>query len=161
MFQHLTNNTNNLTNKNLTICNIVNNNINWFESKKISDQSELSKQYATICQQHKQQKKWVLFINPDEASLDELANTHGVDISKVLCVNVKSKHNGSKQEDSISLNIEQIKSVLCRGNCSAVILSNALFKQAEIVQLNNCAKKGETKCLLIKTIKAKENVKLH
>ena len=162
MIQLLTNNNSNLINKNRVKCNVINNNLNWFESKKISDQSELSKQYATICQQHRQQKKWVLFINPDESSLDELANTHGVDISKVLCVNVKNKHNGSKQEaGSISLNIEQIKSVLCRGNCSAVILSNALFKQAEIVQLNNCAKKGETQCLLLKTIEPKEKIKLH
>jgi len=161
MISTLTNNTNNLTSKNIKECNIANNE-NWFELKNITDKSELSKQYATICQQHKQQKKWVLFINPDEASLEQLANIHGVDISKVLCVNVKDKANDDNHnEKTANLNIEQIKSVLCRGNCSAVILSNAFLEQEEILELTDCAEQGETQCLILKTLTYRENTILH
>jgi cell division inhibitor SulA len=146
----------------MTKCHIENNHINWFESKSITGKYELSKQYASICQQHIEQKKWVLFINPDEASLEQLASVHGVDISKVLCVNVKNKHYAANQEETKNLNIEQIKSVLCRGNCSAVILSNAFFKQEEIVELNSCAKQGETQCLVLKTaLQTSASIKLH
>lgn len=162
MLTSLISNTNNLNGTNKSKGNIVNNNTDWFEYKNISNKFELSKQYATICQQHEQQKKWVLFINPDEASLEQLANIHGVDVSKVLCVNVKDKYiDDNHKEKSLGLTIEQIKSVLCRGNCSAVILSNASFKQDEITALNSCAKQGETQCLVLKTIEAKEKTKLH
>ena len=125
---------------------------NWFELKNITDQYELSQQYATICHLHKKQKKWVLFINPDEASLEQLSSTHGVDISKILCVSVKGRHvNNKKNNVDISLNIEQIKSVLCRGNCSAVILSNAFLAKSEVAELNTCAQLGETQCVLLST----------
>ena len=157
-------------NKHLTASKIENNQANWFESKNVTGKYELSEQYASICQQHEQQKKWVLFINPDEASLEQLAKSHGVDISKVLCVNVKNKPGIDAQDgELLNLNIKQIKNVLCRGNCSAVILSNAIFKEEEIIELNSCAKQGETQCLLLKTIPTKlvqkinpkENAKLH
>jgi len=157
-------------NNQLTEINRENNHANWFESKNVTGKNELSKQYASICQQHKQQKKWVLFINPDEASLEQLAKIHGVDISKVLCVNVKNKPGIDAQDgELLNLNIKQIKNVLCRGNCSAVILSNASFKQEEIIELNSCAEQGETQCLvlktfpdkLVKTIYQKESAKLH
>jgi cell division inhibitor SulA len=125
---------------------------NWFELKDITNQNELSKQYATICHQHNQQKKWVLFINPVETSLERLSSIHGVDISKVLCVTVKGKQvNYENRDDGVTLNIEQIKSVLCRGNCSAVILSNANLAQQELNELNSCAQLGQTQCVLLST----------
>jgi len=162
MFTTLTNNTKDLNNTNMLNCNTTRSDVNWFEFKSIADKYELSKQYATICQQHKKQRKWVLFINPDEASLEQLAKKHDVDISKVLCVNLKDKHNCDNQhKKSVSLNIEQIKNVLSRGNCSAVILSNAIFKQKEIVELNQCAKQGETQCLVLKTTAGKGNTNIH
>jgi len=124
----------------------------WLMSASVKNNQELSNQYADICQQHKQEKKWVLFINPEEASLEQLAQTHGVDVSKVLCVSFKGKNkvNNIVDENSAHLDIEQIKSVLCRGNCSAVILSNATFANEEIAALNNCAQLGETQCVLLK-----------
>jgi len=166
MLQTISNNNKDLTINSVIQCNEDNNSPHWFESKSIIGKYELSKQYASICQQHRQQKKWVLFINPDESSLEQLSTIHGVDISKVLCVNVKVKQGSTKQEETlINLNIEQIKNVLCRGNCSAVILSNAMLKQDEIVELNTCAIQGETQCIVLKTvtksIDKKQNFKLH
>jgi len=152
MFTSNTNNTN-------VINNVIGNAIStplaekpWLQLASVENQQELSSHYATICQQHNQEKKWVLFINPEESSLEQLAQTHGVDISKVLCVTFKGKHKvtNSLTEKSAYLNIEQIKKVLCRGNCSAVILSNTSFSADEITALDNCARLGETQCILLK-----------
>ena len=124
----------------------------WLQYASAENNQELSSHYVTICQQYKQDKKWVLFINPEESSLEQLAQTHGVDVSKILCVSFKGKNktNNLVTERSAHLDIEQIKSVLCRGNCSAVILSNASFSDDEIMVLDNCARLGETQCVLLK-----------
>lgn len=124
----------------------------WLKTAYVENNQELCSQYADICQQHNQEKKWVLFINPEESSLEQLAQIHGVDVSKVLCVSFKGKNktNNVIDKKSAHLDIEQIKSVLCRGNCSAVILSNATFQAQEIAELNSCAQFGETQCVLLK-----------
>lgn len=123
----------------------------WLELSHVDNSIDLSNQYANICQQHKQEKKWVLIINPEEASLEQLASKHGVDISKVLCVSFKGKNkvNNLLDDRSAHLDIEQIQSVLSRGNCSAVILSNASFNHAEMQALNTSAQLGETHCVLL------------
>ncbi len=130
----------------------------WLKLANVANHQELSCLYADICQQHTQQKKWVLFINPEEASLEQLAHTHGVDISKVLCVSFKGKNKVKHLLDkhSAHLDIEQIKRVLCRGNCSAVILSNASFRDDEIAELDSCARLGKTQCVLLKNLRKNE-----
>ena len=120
-------------------------NVNWLQHTNVTTDFELSNQYANICQQHKQEKKWVLFINPEENSIEKLAKTHGIDVSKILMVNYK---NTSTNRAKVEL--KQIKSVLSKGNCSAVILSNSLFKANEIAQLESAAKTGKTHCFLVK-----------
>ena len=124
----------------------------WLELSQVESYTEVSNQYADICHKHKQEKKWVLIINPEESSLEQLASTHGVDISKVLCVSFKGKNktNNLLDEKSAHLDIEQIKSVLSRGNCSAVILSNASFNKTEMNELGTSAKLGETHCIILK-----------
>ena len=118
---------------------------NWLQLTDVNDNDELSNQYAHICKQHKQEKKWVLFINPEESSIEHLAKTHGIDVSKILMVNYK---NTIKTHTKIDL--EHVKSVLSKGNCSAVILSNTNFENDEIVQLENSACEGKTQCVLLK-----------
>jgi len=140
--------------------NLKNNNINkiskfsntniissthWLQCTNVSDNGELSSQYAHICQQHKQEKKWVLFINPEESSIEQLAKVHDIDVTKILMVNFKSVVSADTQID-----LEKIKSVLSKGNCSAVILSNTDFKHEEIAQLENSACVGKTQCVLLK-----------
>jgi cell division inhibitor SulA len=117
----------------------------WLQLTNVNNNVELSTQYAHICQQHKQQKKWVLFINPEESSIEQLANTHDIDASKILMVNYKNNLKGI-----IEVGLAHIKSVLSKGNCSAVIVSNSSFKRQEIAQLARSAKKGETRCFLFK-----------
>ncbi|AAZ28291.1 hypothetical protein [Colwellia psychrerythraea] len=132
----------------------------WLKLANVENHQELSSHYVNICQQHNQEKKWVLFINPEESSIEQLAHTHGVDISKVLCVSFKGKNKVNNLLDSKSahLDIEQIKNVLCRGNCSAVILSNASFDVDEMAALDSCARSGETHCVLLKNNRKNETV---
>ena len=130
--------------------NIVNDNntqlnVNWLQHTNVNNNFELSNQYVHICLQHNQEKKWILFINPEESSIEQLAKTHGVDASKVLMVNFKSDVTADTK-----VNLERVKSVLSKGNCSAVILSNTNFKNDEIFQLENAACEGKTQCVLLK-----------
>ncbi len=124
----------------------------WLQLANVDNYQELSSHYATICQQHGQEKKWVLFINPEESSLEQLVQTHDVDISKVLCVSFKGKNKTQHlcDENSAHLDVGQIKKVLCRGNCSAVILSNANFSADDIAALGQSARFGETQCIVLK-----------
>ncbi len=119
--------------------------VNWLQHTNVNDNYELSNQYAHICQQHKLEKKWVLFINPEESSIEQLAKTHGIDVSKILMVNYKGA-----VKSHTKIDLEQIKSVLSKGNCSAVILSNTDFECEEITQLENSACEGKTQCVLLK-----------
>jgi len=119
-------------------------NINWLQHTNVMNDFELSNQYAHICHQYKQEKKWVLFINPEENSIEKLAKTHGIDASKILMVNYKST-----STNRIKVGLEKITSVLSKGNCSAVILSNSLFNADEITQLESSAKIGKTHCILM------------
>lgn len=142
MFNTNNNNINMITNN---YNNSASLDINWLQHTKVNDSLELSDQYANICQQHKQENKWVLFINPEESSIEQLAKTHGIDVSKILMVNYK---NTSKTRAKVEL--EQIKSVLSKGNCAAVILPNSIFAANEIAELESSAKSGQTHCFLVK-----------
>ena len=119
--------------------------INWLQHTNVANQFELSNQYATICQQHKQENKWVLFINPEENSIEQLAKTHGIDVSKILMVNYKNN-----ATNRVKIELKQITSVLSKGNCSAVILSDSAFAADEIAQLEHSATLGKTHCFLMK-----------
>ncbi len=138
---------------NINNINIINNStsisasskVNWLQLTNVNNNVELSSQYAHIYQQHKQQKKWVLFINPEESSIEQLAHTHDIDVSKILMVNYKSSLKGN-----VKVELAHVKSVLSKGNCSAVIVSNSSFSTQEIAQLASSAKKGETRCFLLK-----------
>ena len=137
-------------NNNISVINIVHDNntqlnVNWLQHTNVNDNFELSNQYASICLQHKQEKKWVLFINPEESSIEQLAKTHGIDASKVLMVNFKIDVTADTK-----VNLERVKSVLSKGNCSAVILSNTNFKNEEVTQLENAACEGKTQCVLLR-----------
>lgn len=145
-----TNKNNNININNLINVNNTSNannamNIHWLQHTNVSDLFELSHQYATICQQHKQEKKWVLFINPEENSIEKLAKTHGIDVSKILMVNYKST-----TANRVKVELKQITSVLSKGNCSAVILSDSSFAATEIEQLELSAKLGQTHCFIMK-----------
>jgi len=116
----------------------------WLTQRNVTNNLDLSSQYVNICQQNHKENKWVLFINPDEASLDQLTSFNKVDTSKVLCVNF---NNTDKKLTKI--NIEQIKKALNKGNCSAIILSNTSFENEEILQLDICARESKTQFVIL------------
>lgn len=141
-------NTNNISNIN-KISNSKNNtdqvNANWIKHTKVTNNVELSTQYAHVCLQHKLEKKWILFINPEESSIELLAKTHDIDATKVLMVNFKHP-----VDTNTNVNLERVKSVLCQGNCSAVIVSNSHFNKEEVTQLQVAASVGKTQCILLR-----------
>ena len=116
----------------------------WLQHTNVNNNFELYNQYAHICQQHKQASKWVLFINPEESSIEQLSKAHGIDVSTILIVNYKNT-----DTTSVEVKLAQIKSVLSKGNCSAVILSNNLFEAKELAQLESSAKTGKTHCIIV------------
>ena len=113
---------------------------NWVDVRNIEDSHQLSNQYEDICQKHKLNKKWILMINPENQSLDVLANSNKVDTSKILKVNT----------NKTKIEMKNIESALCHGNCSAVILCNPSLKSEELEYLNQYAEKGKTACIVLK-----------
>ncbi|WP_281557166.1 SulA-like leucine-rich domain-containing protein [Thalassomonas sp. RHCl1] len=113
----------------------------WLNIKNIESQQQCSKQYTDICQQHYQQKKWILVINPEKNALECLSDSTWLDTSKILQVNT----------NKVKVNLENIEKALSKGNCAAVILSNASLAQAELSHLADCARKGKTPCFILKS----------
>ena len=121
----------------------------WFERQHMSNKRGLTSQYINLYQRHHQLKKWVLFINPDESSIEALASIHKIDTSQVLMVNFKNSYKNISSEIALKKNIASIKDALSTGNCSAVILSETDFKEDEINELENSARIGETHCVIL------------
>jgi len=111
----------------------------WFDIKNMENNSQITQLYNAICQQHKHEKKWILMINPEDETLETLANVNNIDASKILRVNIKEN----------KLNLKSIKNTLIKGNCSAVIMSDTHLKSDELSQLSFSAKKGKTHCILV------------
>ena len=114
-------------------------NSSWLDIRSIKNNKSLSREYADICQQHHLNNKWILMINPENDSLEQLSQQSEVDTSKILKVTT----NTSKTV------LKNIASALSKGNCSAVILSNPSLAHDEMSQLNRCAKLGKTACIVL------------
>ncbi|MCO4799781.1 MAG: hypothetical protein KC484_11215 [Colwelliaceae bacterium] len=114
--------------------------INWVDVRNIEDTHQLTNQYEDICQKHELNNKWILMINPENQSLEVLSKSSKVDTSKILKVNT----------NKTKIDLKNIESALCHGNCSAVILCNPSLKNEELEHLNQFAKKGKTACIVIK-----------
>lgn len=121
---------------------LPNHDTSWLQRLNIDNHQSLFDHYSMTCQKNQQQNKWVLIINPDEASIEQLSSTTNIDPSKILCTKANTE----------ILTISLINKILLRGNCSAVILTNTTFAQHEIEELTANAKIGETQCILLKTV---------
>jgi len=133
------------TSKSININNLVKSkteNVNynpWLDIQNVDNTKQLSQLYNKVCQQHKHEKKWILVINPEDETLEKLSLSRDIDTSKILRVNI-NKH---------SLNLTGINKALSKGNCSAVILSDAALKQDDISQLTQSAWQGKTHCIML------------
>lgn len=111
----------------------------WLDQRVISTSQEFSQQYQEICQQHHLEHKWILMINPEDSSLEELSKSDAIDAQKILRVNTEEN----------KLNVEHIEMALKKGNCSAIIVSNAHLNEQQITQLSKSAQRGKTQCIVI------------
>ena len=112
----------------------------WLNITTLENQQQCSKQYSEICQQHNQQKKWILVINPQKNALESLSDATEFDTSKILQVNT----------NKVKVNLENIENALSKGNCAAVILSNVTLGQPQLSHLASCAQRGKTPCFILK-----------
>ena len=119
--------------------NLDSNNKSWFNMKNIVSNDQIDKLYNNVCQEHQHKNKWILMINPEEETLENLAKIKNIDTTKILRVNIKES----------MFNLKNIKNTLTQGNCSAVILSHTHLALDEISELSNCAKQGETLCIVL------------
>ncbi len=115
-------------------------NNNWLDVRNINNEHSWLAQYTDICLQHKVNNKWILMIDPEDHSLEQLSKTHQIDTSKILKV---TSYNGK-------LNLENLGSALSKGNCAAVILSNAQLEIEDLHKLNLCAQQGKTACIVLR-----------
>lgn len=139
-------------NKNNNFDNQHNGNItpqqSWFNIKNVQNKRDVSKHYVDICQRHHNKNKWILVINPEDGSLKPLSSSTLIDASKILCINA----------NKVNVQMSDIETILSKGNCSAVILCNATFEQAQISHLTACAAKGQTECIVLKTMVLRNNM---
>ncbi|TWX72497.1 hypothetical protein [Colwellia sp. C1TZA3] len=134
-----------LNNKNLAIVPSINlpPQINlsstWCNVISVNSTGDVSAKYQDICQNHHDDKKWILMINPENASLEQLSNMGKINPAKILKVNA----------NKVNVSLEHIKNTLLKGTCSAMILSNANYDQAELKEISRCATLGKTQCILL------------
>ena len=111
----------------------------WCNIIHVTSAVDLSEKYQSICQNHQIDGKWILMINPENESLDQLSTMGKIKPEKILKVNA----------NKVNINLEHIKRTLLKGNCSAIILSNAQFSPVEMSELSSCASLGKTQCIVL------------
>ncbi len=115
----------------------------WLAEVSADSSTDLANKYASICQKHSVENKWVLMINPEDDSLDALSKNSNIDVSKVLRVNAtKTK-----------VNLKSIENALRKGNCSAIVLPSTLLTEQQITKLTKCAQRGRTQFIIINKTK--------
>jgi cell division inhibitor SulA len=111
----------------------------WLDIREQINDFELSQQYVDICQKHSLENKWILMINPQNNSLDQLNSSNNIDSSKVLRVNT----------NKVKINIKNVSTALSKGNCAAVVLCNACLNENELTELISYARQGKTQCIVL------------
>lgn len=133
--------TNHISNLNLLNSRVTNKSYRWLNMKSVNTPTDLTTEYRNICNKFRSDNKWVLMVNPENDSLDQLASSRATNGDKVLRV----------YSNKVNVNIENIETALSKGNCSVIVLCNASFNEAELTRLNNYAKQGKTQCIILKS----------
>ncbi len=134
---------------------IINNTVNVKLNKSAAIQSEIEEQtvdndlelsscYAHILQQYQHLPKWIIFINPNRSSMEQLTHFEGVNVSKALCVKI-NPITVTQSKKTLAL----ITQVLKKGNCSAIVLSNPHGKTEDMTQLEICAASEKSHCVML------------
>ena len=111
----------------------------WLNVKELSNENSIAEQYSKFYSQYHVKNKWILMINPENNSFDNMQNLPKENLSRILRVH----------SNKVNVKIENIETALLKGNCSAVILNNTSFNSEELAQLYKSAKKGNTQCIIL------------
>ncbi|RHW77335.1 hypothetical protein [Colwellia sp. RSH04] len=122
-------NTNNKHNQCIRLENIINTE-SRLTVKKVENTLELANKYAEICINNMEKDKWVMFINPEESAISQLASFDGITHKNVLCVNIAADKLSNTQVLSL------FKTTLSANNCSAVVLPDSLCAKFDEKELS-------------------------
>lgn len=131
--------TNKISKLNINKLEAVNDSRLWLNIKDVSSDNAFTEQYLKICSQHQIKNKWILIVNPENNSLDNMQNLPEESFSCILRVH----------SNKVNVKIENIETALRKGNCSAVILNNTSFDESELAQLYASARLGHTQCIIL------------
>jgi len=123
----------------------------WCNIIRVNNAYDVSEKYQDICQNHDNDHKWILMINPENNSLEQLSSMGKINPAKILKVNA----------NKVNVSLEHIKNTLLKGTCSAMILSDTHYNKAELKEISRCAAKGKTQCILLQKTQNKPLSKLH
>lgn len=123
----------------------------WCNIVRVNNAHDVSEKYQDICQNHHDDNKWILMINPENDSLEQLSNMGKINPAKILKVNA----------NKVNVSLEHIKNTLLKGTCSAMILSDTNYNQAELKEISRCAAQGKTQCILMQKTPVQPLNKLH
>tara|TARA_R110000737_G_scaffold317535_1_gene328240 strand:- start:9994 stop:10464 length:471 start_codon:yes stop_codon:yes gene_type:complete len=123
----------------------------WCNVIRVKNSYDLSEKYQNICQIHHNDNKWILMINPENDSLEQLSMMGKINPEKILKVNV----------NKVNINLEHIKNTLLKGNCSAIILSNAHYNNAQLKEISRSAALGKTQCIILQKRHIPQPSQLH
>lgn len=123
----------------------------WCNIVPVISSSDLTDKYQDICQNYRDENKWILMINPENDSLEQLSNMGKINPEKILKVN----------SNKVNVSLENIKNTLLKGTCSALILSDGKYNQAELKEIAQCATIGKTHCILLQSSSLKAPSQLH
>jgi len=146
-----------LNNNNLSISSVleksreINLSTPWCNIVRVNSPFDLSEKYQDICKNHYDDNKWILMINPESDSLEQLSNMGKINPAKILKVNA----------NKVNVSLEHIKKTLLKGTCSAMILSGANYDKAELNEISRCAALGKTQCIILQQSDSAQTKKLH
>lgn len=132
-----------INNNPISHLNLVTSNRNnkrcWLDIRSTLTADEITQEYKSICKEFHNDDKWVLIVNPENDSLDQLAITPNVNQTKILQVH----------SHKVNVSIKNIQTALNKGNCSVVVLNNVSLCESDLVKLKASAQKGHTKCIIL------------
>ncbi|MBL4909330.1 MAG: hypothetical protein JKX78_04770 [Alteromonadaceae bacterium] len=108
-------------------------------TKKTFKEANLVTEFINIYQQHQQDKRWILMIDPEQKDIDTLSKNNTINSTKILRINSKK----------VNLSTKNIENTLIKGNCCAIILCNSNFDQQQLSTFNHYAKQGNTQCIVL------------
>ncbi len=111
----------------------------WIDIKQLSTNTAFYHQLAKICQQHQQDRRWIMIIDPQKKDIELLKLSTQIEQTKILQLN----------SQQITISLENIHTLLAKGTCAAVVLCNAKFSHQQLLKLNQFAQQGKTHCLVL------------